>query len=170
MSRTKNVTGFVYLIRDNDAYKIGKSIAPETRLCAVASEDGELVHVIPSANPFQIENALHRFFAACRRNDLPGREWFNLDLEQVELICSLAKVDSADDLPFSIPPKPGQGRKYEFEPKDRQISVMMDDELTRAFKSHLDSTSPRASRTAVVKLALEEYLQRRGVQVQRSIA
>lgn len=93
-----DAASFVYLIQEGDDYKIGKSIAPAARMRSVAGTDALLVHVIPSANPFQVENALHRRFGSVRIEGA-GREWFRLEPEDVEAICRLGRTDTADDLP-----------------------------------------------------------------------
>jgi hypothetical protein len=89
--------GFVYLIREGERYKIGKSIDPASRLLQV-SPGGVLVHVIASTRPREVEATLHRRFAR-QRVPARGPEWFLLSAEDLATICLLARTDSAADLP-----------------------------------------------------------------------
>jgi hypothetical protein len=52
----------------------------------------------------------------------------------------------------SSPPRPGQ----------RALGVYIDDKLAAALSAYLGSTRPKTSKTAVVEVALEEFLAGRG--------
>jgi hypothetical protein len=104
MSTTQTATGFVYLIRDNDTdFKVGASADPWERIKHVAGDGAELLHVIRSANPFQIERAFHRLFAEKRCKARPGREWFNLSNNDIVLFVSIVEAHTLEDLPFRLP-------------------------------------------------------------------
>jgi hypothetical protein len=92
---------FVYLFRWGERYKIGMSEKPQRRLGEVTDgSDAEIVHLIPSTYPGQVERALHRRFAAvCVRS-----EWFALSAADVAAICRLGRTDKADDLPDDLRP------------------------------------------------------------------
>jgi hypothetical protein len=98
------ITGYVYLIRQDDLTKIGWSRTPERRLPEVADpERAEFLHLIPSASPSSIEAALHRRFAGQR---VQG-EWFRLTDEDLAMLIVLSQVDVPTDLPpalFALPP------------------------------------------------------------------
>lgn len=106
MARAIRGAASVYLIRDGGIYKIGASGCPARRIAEVASPKAVLVHVIPSANAYQVERALHRRFAHCR---IAGRsrEWFKLTDHDVASICRLVTVASPDELPAQLQPPPG---------------------------------------------------------------
>lgn len=154
---TTTTTSFVYLIRDGDRHKIGKSDNPHFRLTEVASRAAVIVHLIPSVNPFQVENALHRRFAALRA-DGPGREWFNLDASDVALICTLARVDSADDLPADLSPAP-----VEFQDRHKNpVASFRPKPPMRAVLQQL-ADDERRSVAQIIEILLEEAMTARGL-------
>lgn len=80
--------GLVYLIKDGDRYKIGKTKYLSSRLPAIRNEIGreiELVHLIKSDDYNILERVLHDRFSDKR---IEG-EWFRLNRAEVAYIKSL---------------------------------------------------------------------------------
>lgn len=80
--------GYVYLMQSRDAYKIGKSVAPDRRLTEISSlipHPMRLVHTIRTDNMTSLERALHARFADKR---LEG-EWFALTPDDIEYVKGL---------------------------------------------------------------------------------
>lgn len=88
---------FVYLFRRDQVHKIGHSKDPHQRARQFGRRT-EVVHLIETANPVQVEKALHVRFAS---QHIRG-EWFDLAEEDVDLICQVARADAADDLPPAL--------------------------------------------------------------------
>lgn len=100
----RSAEGYVYLIHHLDRFKIGVSVRPDVRLWQVAPDGGAIVHLIPSAQPYALEAALHRRFAPCAL----GGEWFALTPDDVALLRALtARVDDPDELPHALRPPAG---------------------------------------------------------------
>lgn len=90
--------GFVYIaIRPDGVFKIGASIAPQSRMKSLGqlSPGIKLVHTIESADHKHIEEWLHTAFA----HRLIKYEWYALDLFDVELLKSVVKMNSPADAP-----------------------------------------------------------------------
>jgi hypothetical protein len=81
------VTGYVYLVRAGDLYKIGKAKDPTKRVRDLPRRLGvpELVWSIGCDQPRLLEKLVQKRFAAMRA----GGEWFRLDDAAVGMICSL---------------------------------------------------------------------------------
>ncbi len=77
---------YVYLIKSQNYYKIGRSKNPPQRMRKLAGAlppvDPELVHVIDSKDPRRLERALHALFA----NKHVKGEWFVLMPEDIDVI------------------------------------------------------------------------------------
>lgn len=88
--KTKGNEGYVYLIQSpTGAYKIGRSRVPEDRLRTFSVQlpfEIEYICLIKTPDMYALESALHRRFAAKRKNG----EWFILDTADVEYIKGLA--------------------------------------------------------------------------------
>jgi Meiotically Up-regulated Gene 113 (MUG113) protein len=94
-----NASGYVYLFRWGLLHKIGRSADPQRRLLEVTDGiDAEIVHIIASSCPSQVEAALHLRFAEVRHHG----EWFALAADDVTAISRLARTDAADDLPDAL--------------------------------------------------------------------
>jgi hypothetical protein len=91
-TETKDGTGFVYVIKCNEFYKIGIGKEPIKRLsCMQVGSPYELtlVKAIPSANPSQDEERLHDVF-----NPFHVRgEWFELPPYVVDWLRELDQID-----------------------------------------------------------------------------
>ncbi len=81
-------SGYVYLIRSRDAYKIGCTQAPYRRASEIANQSAygaELIHLIPTDDPFGIEKYWHDRFEAKKvaaANKASG-EWFELSAPDI---------------------------------------------------------------------------------------
>ena len=78
-----NEIGYVYLLKANRHFKIGRSSSFERRsrqLAIQLPERAETVHVIRTDDPVGIELYWHRRFEAKRKNG----EWFELNAEDVK--------------------------------------------------------------------------------------
>ena len=81
-------SGWIYILRAGDYYKIGRSQDPVNRYSQLATLPPwptEIVHTFETENYHAIEKDLHDIFASKRANG----EWFALDAEDVELLRSL---------------------------------------------------------------------------------
>lgn len=82
--------GYVYLVRGQDAYKIGSTRAPYRRVAEIANQSAngaELLHLISTDDPEGIEDYWHRRFADKRIDGLNKQsgEWFRLSKEDVKV-------------------------------------------------------------------------------------
>lgn len=87
-------SGFIYVIRSDRYYKIGKSINPYRRLSVIAvshTEQLEIVILLKTNNMPLLENVLHKTF---RHKRVKG-EWFNLDEDDLNYIRNLGDTDLA---------------------------------------------------------------------------
>lgn len=81
-------SGWLYLIKGRDAYKIGIAINPEARLSKLQTSTHdklELVHKTKVDDMREVELSLHQKYASKR---IRG-EWFKLSDEDVKSICAL---------------------------------------------------------------------------------
>lgn len=86
--KLQRVTGFVYILKSGDHYKIGNAIDPVRRLKSLQAawpEPMEIVHKIESDRYKYIERDLHRRFAGKRVRG----EWFALSDEDLAYIRGL---------------------------------------------------------------------------------
>lgn len=75
--------GYVYLIRCDDRYKIGKALNVQVRLKAMMlPSKPEIVATGHFEKPYTVERELHRTYKHCRENG----EWFRLTTEEVEAV------------------------------------------------------------------------------------
>ena len=84
-------SGYVYVVKRNDAYKIGFSRKGVKR--RVKEAKGELILTIQTGQrPSVLEYALNRRFASKRLPPQPGskREWFALDNADIAWLRGLA--------------------------------------------------------------------------------
>lgn len=123
---------YVYLIASNGLHKIGSSADPVARLAQIA-RGGRLLHCFLSHDSFQVESALHRRFFASKVDDL-GREWFRLDPSDVDAICRLDFVNSADDLPEELHPASLENQKGQSKPPKNATTTKVDVDLLRQAK------------------------------------
>ncbi len=74
--------GWVYLIRNQDLYKIGitKNLLSRMKQLEVHKKENELIHAVRSTNYQDIEKEMHSMFKAVR---LPQTEYFRLSDKQV---------------------------------------------------------------------------------------
>ena len=85
------LASYVYLLKDLEhasAYKIGKTNNPHRRFKnfdTIWPFDYEVVHIIKSYNPYELEAGLHRKYADKR---IRG-EWFELDDDEIDEIMQL---------------------------------------------------------------------------------
>lgn len=87
-SKDKDKSGFVYLLKGDDCYKIGKSKEPKTRTERLAVKlpfEVELVHTVESNRHSKLEKFLHNKFSDKKVNG----EWFDLDKKDVEYIKNM---------------------------------------------------------------------------------
>lgn len=85
-------SGYVYLLKSNGVFKIGKSINVDRRLTQISPimpYPVELVHAIRTTNHTALEAQLHEMFDAKRLNG----EWFELSARDIRLIQSLQDVE-----------------------------------------------------------------------------
>lgn len=88
-SSPTSLTGYVYLIRAQGAFKIGCTRAPYRRAAEIANQSAtgaELIHKIETDDPEGIEEYWHRRFAAKRLTGInkQGGEWFALMAEDIQ--------------------------------------------------------------------------------------
>jgi hypothetical protein len=86
-------TGFVYVFKCGDLYKIGRSVDPSGRLKGINrgippnGEKVELVFTFEVYNEQAVEKTLHRVYAdKLKRSDTGGQEWFELTKAELEAI------------------------------------------------------------------------------------
>lgn len=86
--------GYIYLVRSETGYKIGKAIDVNKRLKQLRTGTPflELLHTIPTQNTSIAESNLHAKFKDKRRTG-GGKEWFDLTDEDVSWLCSLKTYD-----------------------------------------------------------------------------
>lgn len=82
--------GYVYLVRGQNAYKIGSTRAPYRRVAEIVNNSAngaELLHLISTDDPEGIEDYWHRRFADKRIEGLNKQsgEWFRLTNEDVKI-------------------------------------------------------------------------------------
>lgn len=90
--------GFVYIaVRTDGVFKIGASIAPESRMKSLGqlSPGIKLVHAIESADHKRVEDWIHTAFA----HRLIRYEWYALDLFDVEFLRRVVNIDSVSEAP-----------------------------------------------------------------------
>ena len=79
----------IYLLRMNDVYKIGMSVAVVNRIATLKASlpyASEMIHMIPvNGDLVEAERRLHRHFAHCRLNG----EWFALTSDDVAFIMNI---------------------------------------------------------------------------------
>lgn len=71
-------SGYVYVVRVCDAYKIGVSVLPEQRVSLIRTDNFEPMEIIgfwQFKDPYGVEQAIHEFLESYR---IRG-EWFRLD-------------------------------------------------------------------------------------------
>lgn len=139
-------------------YKIGFSINPDRRLQAFrpVTDGATIKHVIPSADPYEIEQYLHMAFDTARVSG----EWFNLTADDVSRICAMGRCDSIREVPSDI-----QGLHFinSLEPsyaRKARILIQMEERVRRAFAVYAAAnglTLPRAFRRLMEQCA-PEYL------------
>lgn len=150
----KATAAYVYLIHDQSEYKIGFSRNPHARLPQVARRGATLVHAFLSANPRQVEKALHRRFS----DSHVGGEWFRLSDDDVALVCTLTRTDSADDLPEALwtPESPADRHA------DPRFAFHLEQELLDALDYYLTRLPHNPGRSQVVRDALRDFLRSKG--------
>lgn len=148
---------YVYLFESNGIYKIGSSRNPARRLCDVAP-GGRLIHHFPSRNAFRVERAIQRHFDPCLVRSL-GREWFSLTQEDVSLICSLGRTDTADELPGALRPSDATLNHAERRPGRRaRLVLSLDPIVKHAVELRLVKNAGYSSLSDVVNSILrDEY-------------
>jgi predicted GIY-YIG superfamily endonuclease len=92
----EDYAGNIYVISTNDGrYKIGRTQDIERRLRTFRSLiEFDLVHSFPADDYVRAESLLHRHFSEKR---LKG-EWFELNHNDVELICRLSRFEAGEFL------------------------------------------------------------------------
>lgn len=90
--------GYVYLMRADCGYKIGRSIDPDVRRSAKERDIGqevELLHTIKAPHVASAEKYLHYRYRDLRI-DMPNgeQEWFNLSKREFDYIKSLSTIES----------------------------------------------------------------------------
>lgn len=81
----ENHKGYVYLIKSNNYFKIGKTKNIKQRISSLQTSSAthiELIHTIKTSNYHKIEKELHKKF----ENQHIKGEWFNLSEEDIEYI------------------------------------------------------------------------------------
>jgi hypothetical protein len=83
------IPGQIYLIRNGDVYKIGRSKDVQKRLKQFRTviPGAELIHQFPADNVIVVEDLLHQF----HENTRVEREWFALSERQVDVMCSITE-------------------------------------------------------------------------------
>lgn len=84
----RNRDGYVYLLKSNGLFKIGKSKNPSKRITDISPKfpaEVEIVSVIKTKNMDSMESCLHNKFKDKRRLG----EWFNLTTEDIEYCNNL---------------------------------------------------------------------------------
>lgn len=87
-------SGYIYVVRRGDIYKIGFSRSNVPR--RVKASDGELVLTVETGQqPASLEREIHRKFAH-KRADGPGfkREWFSLTADDLAWLRGLSRFMS----------------------------------------------------------------------------
>ena len=99
----------IYLMRMGEFVKIGVSANPHARSghFETLPLSMEVIHIIESENAGLVERALHRRFKDVQVNG----EWFRLAAADIDLIRSVIRCDSPDDLPQVLKPLFGPGGK-----------------------------------------------------------
>jgi len=82
--------GYVYLIKAQDAYKLGSTRAPYRRAAEIANQSAngaELLHTITTDDPEGIEKYWHMRFAEKRiaGNNKQSGEWFQLSSDEIRI-------------------------------------------------------------------------------------
>jgi predicted HicB family RNase H-like nuclease len=117
------MSGFVYVFRLGEFYKIGRSedAARRAEAFAMLPYPSEMIHVIASADSPAVEKALHRRFHMTR---VKG-EWFRLSADDLALLCAVAKADAPDDLPEALLGPALPPRRYMI-PIEERIDARLD--------------------------------------------
>ncbi len=81
-------TGYIYVVKRDDAYKVGFSRKNVPR--RVKAADGELVLRIRTGQmPSTLEHFIHHRFRDKRIIRHGSREWFTLDMDDLAWLCGL---------------------------------------------------------------------------------
>lgn len=131
-------TGYVYLFRCGDLFKIGFSEDPQRRLAQVGGD--EILHVILCADARSAERSLHQRFSSLRDHG----EYFRLGEEEIAEILGIQSDASLKPLGINT------------------IHAWVDDELADALQAYVDSTEPRVSKTSTIEAALRAFLREKG--------
>jgi len=88
---TKEKKGFVYVIKCNDFYKIGRTNNVQKRLSGMQTGNPyelELILSIKTNSPFTLETSLHTKF----KDKLIRGEWFKLSDKDLKIICKIGET------------------------------------------------------------------------------
>lgn len=79
----RSKAGFVYLIRCEGRYKIGKAVDVQSRIRSMSlPSEPEIIATGAFDNPFGVERELHAKFKSCREKG----EWFRLSADDVQTV------------------------------------------------------------------------------------
>lgn len=165
-------TAYVYLIRhpETGAHKIGYSADPKSRIgqLAPASAGLSLVATIPTNEPLWLEGVMHQAFAHRRASG----EWFLLSDDEIALFMSVPHANCEADIPPTITAlwEFNRGRGFVSDcagacapPSGRHLlprkSFHMPADLHAALDDYCRETRPRPTKSEVLRVALEEFLQ-----------